>query len=223
LSTISYADSVFNRLAWISGAAVLMVLLVSWMDAVHSQFAHGTDRFVFWLNVGMLVLAVAYFVVALVPIVVYLSLRSSPDFDASVMIAFNASIWAHVVFQMVLAVCFLGYEIALVILLQKINPGEKVQTFSMCLISLSILAVYSLPLAAFMVRPLGGCAGCLSSGPFFAMSYFVRSCLLSLVVFFLIVQHASKEIAAMSRSLLRGGASDHLLTEERVPAVDDNF
>jgi hypothetical protein len=215
----SIADSIFNRLAWISGAAVLMLLLGSWMDAVHSQFAHGTDRFVFWLRVGMMVLAIAYFLVVIIPLAVYLSSRNSDTVTPGVMIAYSASTWAHVAFQMVLALCFLGYGIALVILLQRANPGEKVQTVSVCLVALSILVVYSLPLAAFMVRPFGGC---LSNGSFWAMAYIVPSCLLSLVVFFLMLQYASKEIAAMSRSLEKG-VSEYLLTDTRVPAIYDNF
>jgi hypothetical protein len=214
----STADVVFNRLAWISGAAVLMVLLVSWMDAVHSQFAHGTDRFVFWLKVGMLVLAIAYFLVVLVPMAVFLSLRNSDALIPGVNAAYNASIWAHVVFQMMLALCFLGYGIALVILLQRASPGEKVQTVSVCLVALSVLIVYSLPLAAYMVLPLGGC---LSNGSFWAMAYIVPSCLLSLVVFFLMLQYASKEIAAMSQSI--GDVSERLLHDIGVPAIYDNF
>jgi hypothetical protein len=99
------ADTVLNRLAWVCGDLVLVVLLASWMDAVHSQFSHGTPRFLFGLKFGISAFAVAYTLAMIIPTIVFLVARRSGGTGARM--AYDATIWVRDAVGMVLSLTFL--------------------------------------------------------------------------------------------------------------------
>jgi hypothetical protein len=194
------AVGVLNRLAWLCGGLVLIVLLVSWMDAVHSQFPHGTARFRFWMKVGMAGFAFAYVAALLVPTIVYFTVRvvgSLPAMGSSARMAFDASLWLHMSVCFLLSLTFLGYGIAIVVLLRRHVPGEFRESAKTLIVAVAIVMSYAIPLATFLIRPLGGC---LPVGVFWGCAYIVPCLLTSTVVLFLIVEYARHEVLAKERT-----------------------
>jgi hypothetical protein len=205
-------SGVLNRFAWVSGCLVLILLLIAWMEAAHTQFAHGTERFLFWLKFGAIVVSVGDFLGVMVPMAVFLAQRGTSASASS----YQASIYFHVVFQVFLAVLFLVYGIILVILLNRSRRGDNLQKVYVILIGVAILIVYACPAALFLVRPLGGCV---PSGLFWAFVYIVPTGLLSLVIFFLLVLYIEKRRADSIRNEL---VTDVLLKFATPPAYDSN-
>lgn len=192
-------DVIFNRLAWIAGATVLIVLLVSWMDAVHSQFPHGTERFLFWLKLGSVVFVVAYALSTIVPTIVFLvtatATGSLPPSLSSARVAYDASTWTHTGVQLLLSFAFLGYGIAIVFLIQKASHGERLQSVAVLLVSIAIVVAYGGQFGIFLVRPLGRCV---PSWLFWLFGYILPVVLISMVVLYLGLQYARKEISVMA-------------------------
>jgi hypothetical protein len=216
--TNSVADAVFNRLAWILGAVVLILLLVSWMDAVHSQYSHGTERFMFWLKISIVAFTIAYALSTIIPMIIYFASRVGvlPSPSSTARSAYDASIWTHVGVQLVLSLAFLGYGIAIVALILKANPGEKRQIVSVISVALAIVIAYASQFSVFLIRPLGGC---IPAWFFWTFAYILPSCLISLVVLYLGLEYAQKEIRVMER--VRQAPSQVPLLE--IPKMYDNI
>jgi hypothetical protein len=191
----SMADTVMNRLAWLCGGLVLVVLLASWMDAVHSQFPHGTPRFLFWLKFGMAAFAVAYGLALLIPTILLGALRSGGSLEDWTR-SFDASMWVHLTVQFLLSLAFLGYGITIFVLLRRRAPAKLRERVIALIVAVAVAFAYVSQLAVFLVRPAGGC---LPLRVFWAIGYILPCALTSTVVLFLIVQYARSEVMAKER------------------------
>lgn len=158
---------------------------------MHSQFAHGTQRFLLVLKIVFLVLAGALLLVMVVPTVLFFvqSPSSSPTGISGQ--AYEAQVFAVTSFQGLVALVFAAYGIVLFTLLRRESAAPFV-VFSVLMIAIAVFAAFSVQFLIQFARAVFSL--CIPSGVFHTFYYVVPQFILVEVVFVLcLVRGLSKE------------------------------
>jgi hypothetical protein len=221
----SIADSVFNRLTWISFVLTYMLLVFGWIETVHLKYPPPSEGFVPVLKWIMIGVAAALFLTQMITLIAYLSSRDStgglPVAGTPARTAYDANIWIFNIFLLAISLAFLVYGFVLLI---RLNRGvsnrhsvvvldarhvsrQRAAFLKIIIIMAMMSACFVLRLAMFMVRPLGGC---LPIGVFWAFAYIVPEVLPAIIQMFVIISTAeskSRASMAVSGSAGTGGSA----------------
>jgi hypothetical protein len=118
------ADSVFNRLTWVSFVLTYMLLVFGWIETIHIKYPAPSDKFVPVIRWGMIIFGGSLFLLQSITLIVYFVTRvprQDGSFPASESgAAYQANIWIFNVFNLLLSAAFLFYGIWL---MRRLNRG----------------------------------------------------------------------------------------------------
>lgn len=184
-------DVVFNRLAWFAQISTMLLLLYLWMSMVHSQFSHGTSRFLLVLKVVFFFLVFALFVSMCVPTILFYTQSSSNSASGISGAAYEAQVFAVTSFQGLVAIVYAAYGIVLFAMLRRRSAPPFV-VWSVFTMAIAVFAAFSVQFFIQFARAVFGL--CIPAPVFHAFYYVVPQFILVEVVFVLcLVRGLSKE------------------------------
>lgn len=108
------AYTVTDRLALLFSFFLLLLLLVSWMEAVHIHAQHGTPRFILWMKRAIFSFAIIYAVLQFAIILAYVA----SGYSQNIVPVYNDSSWLYTATSLSVVIVLVIYGVALLVLLR---------------------------------------------------------------------------------------------------------